>query len=59
MDYVTFGRTGLRASVMGLGCGGASRIGQNTDKSEAESIAITFSWRLSCASESPSPLATT
>lgn len=40
MDIVTFGRTGLRVSVMGLGCGGPSRIGQSTAKSEAESIAI-------------------
>lgn len=40
MDYVTFGRTGLNVSVMGLGCGGPSRIGQSTAKSEAESVAI-------------------
>jgi aryl-alcohol dehydrogenase-like predicted oxidoreductase len=40
MDYVVFGRTGLRVSVMGLGCGGPSRIGQSTGQSEAESIAI-------------------
>lgn len=40
MDYVTFGRTGLKVSVMGLGSGGPSRIGQATAKSEAESIAI-------------------
>jgi len=40
MDYTTFGRTNLKVSVMGLGCGGPSRIGQNTDKSDAESIAI-------------------
>ncbi|CAN5857809.1 aldo/keto reductase [soil metagenome] len=40
MDYVTFGRTGLQVSVMGLGCGGPSRIGQSTAKSEAESVAI-------------------
>lgn len=40
MDYITFGRTGLQVSVMGLGCGGASRIGQSSHKSEAESIAI-------------------
>ncbi len=38
MDYVTFGRTGLKVSVMGLGCGGPSRIGQRTDKSDADSI---------------------
>ena len=40
MDYVTFGRTGLQVSVMGLGCGGPSRLGQSTAKSETESIAI-------------------
>lgn len=40
MEYVTFGRTGLQVSVMGLGCGGPSRIGQSSAKSEAESMAI-------------------
>jgi len=40
VDYVPFGRTGLNVSVMGIGCGGPSRIGQSTDKSDAESIAI-------------------
>jgi aryl-alcohol dehydrogenase-like predicted oxidoreductase len=40
MEYVTLGRTGLRVSVMGLGCGGHSRLGQETGKSEKESIAV-------------------
>ena len=40
MEYVTLGRTGLRASVMGLGCGGPSRIGQRTGKSEAEQVSV-------------------
>lgn len=40
MDYTTFGRTGLTVSVMGLGSGGPSRVGQSTDKSEAESVAV-------------------
>ena len=40
MDYVTFGRTGLKVSVAGLGCGGNSRLGQGQGKSEADSIAI-------------------
>lgn len=40
MDYIAFGRTGLQVSVMGLGCGGSSRIGQSSNKSEAESVAI-------------------
>jgi aryl-alcohol dehydrogenase-like predicted oxidoreductase len=40
MDYTTFGRTGLRVSVAGLGCGGFSRLGTATGKSEAEAVAI-------------------
>lgn len=40
MDYITFGRTGLQVSVMGLGCGGSSRIGQSAKKSDADSVAI-------------------
>jgi aryl-alcohol dehydrogenase-like predicted oxidoreductase len=32
MKYITLGRTGLRASVLSLGTGGPSRIGQNTHK---------------------------
>jgi len=40
MDYVTLGRTNLRVSVMGLGCGGPSRLGQTAGHSEAESIAV-------------------
>ncbi|MBE9126809.1 MULTISPECIES: aldo/keto reductase [unclassified Coleofasciculus] len=38
MEYTTLGRTGLRVSVAGLGGGGYSKIGQSTDKSQAESI---------------------
>lgn len=40
MEYTTLGRTGLKVSVMGLGCGGPSRIGQNTGISEEKSIQI-------------------
>jgi aryl-alcohol dehydrogenase-like predicted oxidoreductase len=40
MDYTTLGRTGLRVSVAGLGCGGNSRIGLGSGKSEAEAIAL-------------------
>lgn len=40
MEYTTLGRTGLRVSVMGLGGGGYSKIGQSTGKSQAESIYI-------------------
>ncbi|MCW5744912.1 MAG: aldo/keto reductase [Alphaproteobacteria bacterium] len=40
MDYTTLGRTGLRVSVAGLGCGGNSRIGQGSGLSEADSVAL-------------------
>lgn len=40
MEYRTLGRTELRVSVMGLGCGGPSRVGQRKGSSEAESIAL-------------------
>jgi aryl-alcohol dehydrogenase-like predicted oxidoreductase len=40
MEYTTLGRTGLRVSVAGLGCGGFSRLGLNTDGTEASAIAI-------------------
>lgn len=36
MDYVTLGRTGLRASRMGLGCGGVSRLGLRAGGSERD-----------------------
>ena len=40
MEYRTLGRTGLKVSVMGIGGGGPSRLGQRGGNSEAESIAI-------------------
>jgi aryl-alcohol dehydrogenase-like predicted oxidoreductase len=40
MEYTTLGRTGLKVGVAGLGCGGFSRLGLGTGKSEAEAIAI-------------------
>ena len=40
MQYTTLGKTGLQVSVAGLGCGGYSRLGQATGRSEAQSIAI-------------------
>ena len=40
MDYTTLGRTGLRVSVAGLGCGGNSRLGLSTGKTEAEAVAL-------------------
>src|SRR5262245_20286570 len=40
MDYTTLGRTGLKVSVAGLGCGGNSRIGLGTGLTEAQSVAL-------------------
>ena len=40
MDFITFGRTGLRVSVVGLGAGGPSQLGRRTDRSGEESIAL-------------------
>lgn len=40
MEYTTLGRTGLKVSVAGLGCGGNSRLGLGTGKSEAEAINV-------------------
>lgn len=40
MDYTILGRTGLKASVMGVGCGGPSRVGKGTGKSTEESVSI-------------------
>jgi aryl-alcohol dehydrogenase-like predicted oxidoreductase len=40
MEYTTLGRTGLNVSVAGLGCGGFSRLGLGTGKSEADAIGI-------------------
>ena len=41
MEYRTLGRTGLKVSVMGIGAGGPSRLGQRDNvKTEAESVDI-------------------
>ncbi len=40
MAYTTLGRTGLRVSVAGLGCGGFSRLGQGQGSSVAHSIGV-------------------
>ncbi|MDD4461958.1 MAG: aldo/keto reductase [Clostridia bacterium] len=40
MLYRTLGRTGLRSSVIALGTGGFSRIGQGTGKTETDSVNI-------------------
>jgi aryl-alcohol dehydrogenase-like predicted oxidoreductase len=39
-DAATLGRTNLRLSVAGLGCGGNSRLGLGTGKSEREAVAL-------------------
>lgn len=40
MDYTTLGRTGLRVSVAGFGCGGSSRLGQASGASKDQSVAL-------------------
>jgi aryl-alcohol dehydrogenase-like predicted oxidoreductase len=40
MEFVTLGKTGLQVSVLGLGGGGHSRLGQQTGATEDESTAI-------------------
>ncbi len=40
MEYRTLGRTGLRVSVMGLGCGGHSRLGLGYDAGEENAEAV-------------------
>jgi aryl-alcohol dehydrogenase-like predicted oxidoreductase len=40
MQYTTLGRTGLKVSVAGLGCGGFSRLGLGTGKNEAEAVEL-------------------
>lgn len=40
MDYTTLGRTGLRVSVLGLGGGGHSRLGQQTGNTQEQSIEL-------------------
>ena len=40
MEYTVLGRTGLKVSVMGVGCGGPSRVGKGTGKTKEESIAL-------------------
>src|ERR1700760_2821755 len=40
MHYTTLGRTGLRVSVAGLGCGGFSRLGLGTGHSSAHAVGI-------------------
>jgi aryl-alcohol dehydrogenase-like predicted oxidoreductase len=40
MQYTTLGRTGLKVSVAGLGCGGFSRLGLGTGQSADHAIGI-------------------
>src|SRR4051812_30461472 len=40
MHYTTLGRTGLKVSVAGLGCGGFSRLGLGTGHSAEHAIGI-------------------
>lgn len=40
MEYTILGRSGLKSSVAGLGCGGPSRLGLKNNKTEKESIAL-------------------
>lgn len=40
MDYTDFGKTGLKVSVAGLGCGGNSQLGRTRGMSEDESVAL-------------------
>ncbi|MBC8103268.1 MAG: aldo/keto reductase [Cytophagales bacterium] len=40
MEYRTLGRTGLLGSVMGLGCGGHSRLGLRQGRSEDSAVAV-------------------
>ena len=40
MEYTKLGRTDLRVSVAGLGCGGGSKLGLETGESEEHSIRL-------------------
>ena len=40
MDYTILGRTGLKVSVAGLGCGGPSRLGLRDNKSQRDCVAL-------------------
>jgi aryl-alcohol dehydrogenase-like predicted oxidoreductase len=40
MEFVTLGRTGLRASVAGLGSGGLSKLGRSRDRGDENAVAV-------------------
>src|SRR5438309_2361793 len=39
MEYTTLGRTGLKVSVAGLGCGGVRRLGPGTGETGGQAVA--------------------
>lgn len=40
MEFTTLGRTGLKVSVAGLGCGGPSRLGLRNNRTEKKSVSL-------------------
>ena len=40
MDFTVLGKTGLKVSIMGFGCGGPSRAGRSYGKSESDSVGV-------------------
>lgn len=40
MNYTSLGRTGLKVSIAGLGCGGSSRLGLTAGHSEAHCVSV-------------------
>ncbi len=40
MEYTTLGRTGLKVSVAGLGCGGSSKLGLAAGHSKEHAVGI-------------------
>jgi len=40
VEYNILGRSGLKVSIVGLGCGGPSQLGQRANKSEKESVSL-------------------
>src|SRR6516165_6571272 len=40
MEYTTLGKSGLKVSVAGLGCGGFSRLGLSAGKTEDEAVLL-------------------
>jgi predicted aldo/keto reductase-like oxidoreductase len=40
VEYTTLGKTGLKVSMAGLGCGGFSRLGLSAGKTEDEAVLL-------------------